>query len=469
MLGEAMYTTIKTLWEVGNNKSEISRATNHDWKTVSKVINNLASGYTKPVRKERLSILDPYKEEVIKLLEEGLSGVRIHEELSAKGFNGKYGAVKKYISKLRRKQDIFLRIHTPVGQEAQVDFGYAGRSLDDEGKRRKTWVFNMRLGYSRYDYYERVYDQKVETFIKCHINAFEYFGGVPEVVKIDNLKAAILKANFYEPVYQNLYKEFSNYYGFKPVPCRIYHPNDKGKVESGIRYVKVNFFQGRKFVNGTDCTRKLKEWLEKANRRIHGTTRKVPYDVFIQEEQKSLSLLPICRYQLPTVGSRLVYHDCHIFVDYNYYSVPFECVGKEVDIALEDNLLRIFYKGEQVALHSRQEGRGKFSTKDWHYPRYKRYCETEYQEEYQVKMAQLGAFAEQIFFLIVKENKNYWAQPVKGILSLSKKYPKEIIDLSCKRALAYGVYHYQTIKRICENGSYNLPVEFDCTAQEVYQ
>jgi len=81
-------------------------------------------------------------------------------------------------------------------------------TIDDNGKRRKTWVFNMRLSHSRYDYYQKVYDQKVETFIACHINAFEFFGGVPEYVKIDNLKAAILKANFYEPVYQLMYKHF---------------------------------------------------------------------------------------------------------------------------------------------------------------------------------------------------------------------------------------------------------------------
>jgi hypothetical protein len=98
---------------------------------------------------------------------------------------GSYSAVKKYIRKLKKREDIFIRIHTPAGHEAQVDFGYVGRTREDSGISRKTWVFNMRLSYSRLDYYEKVYDQKVETFINCHINAFEFFGGVPEVVKID--------------------------------------------------------------------------------------------------------------------------------------------------------------------------------------------------------------------------------------------------------------------------------------------
>jgi transposase len=467
MVGVAMYTTIKTLWELGKSKSEIARVTGHDWKTVNKVIKNIESGHEEPARKEQQSIIGPYKEKIVQMLEEGLSGVRVHEEISARGFSGSYEAVKKYISKLKRSEDIFVRVHTPAGQEAQVDFGYVGKTPDNEGKRRKTWVFNMRLSYSRLDYYEKVYDQRVETFIGCHINAFEYFRGIPEIVKIDNLKAAILEANFYEPVYQRMYRDFAQYYGFRPVPCRIYHPNDKGKVESGIKYVKGNFFAGRKFKDGADCDRQLRQWLEKANRRIHGTTRSVPFEVFEKEEQPRLLSLPCSRYQLATVGTRIVYHDCHIFVDYNYYSVPFEYVGREVEIELGENLLKVYHKGKQIALHPRVSGRGQFSTTKSHYPKYKRYAETEYQEKYQTKMAQIGPFAEQLFFLIVAENDSYWAKPVKGILSLTKKYSPQVVNLACKRALAYGAYHYQTVKKICEKGTYVLPVEFSTIQEEV--
>lgn len=465
MLGAAMYTTIKTLRELGRNKSEIARMTGHDWKTVDKVIKAIERGIEIPEIKERTSTIDPYKEKVLQMLQEGLSGVRIHEELKLLGFLGSYSSVKKYIRKLKKKEDIFVRIHTLPGHEAQVDFGYVGRTKD-EGRSRKTWVFNMRLSHSRLDYYEKVYDQRVETFINCHINAFEYFGGAPEVVKIDNLKAAILEANFYEPVYQRMYRQFAEYYGFKPLPCRIYYPNDKGKVESGIKYVKGNFFKGRTFESGYDCDRKLREWMEHANRRVHGTTKKVPFEVFEAEERNKLLPLPSSRYQLPKGGTRLVYHDCHIFVGHNYYSIPFMYVGKEVEIEMGDTLLRVFYKGKQIALHKRMEGRGQFSTDPSHYPRYKQYSETEYQEKYQMKMAEIGVFAEQLFFLILKEQKAYWAQPVKGILSLTKQYPREVVEMACKRALAYGAYQYQTVKRICNSGSYVLPVDLEMT-QEV--
>jgi transposase len=465
MLGAAMYTTIKTLNELGKSKSEISRITGHDWKTVQKVIREIKQGVMVPSMKERQSTVEPYKETVVRLMEEGLTAVRIHQEIAAEGFLGKYSAVKKYVRKIKGK-DVFVRVHTPAGQEAQVDFGYVGRTKNDAGINRKTWVFNMRLSYSRLDYYEKVYDQKVETFINCHINAFDFFGGVPEVVKIDNLKAAILEANFYGPVYQKMYREFADHYGFKPWPCRIYHPNDKGKTESGIKYVKGNFFKGRKFENGTDCDQKLRRWNEEANKRVHGTTKKIPIEVFAKEERAKLLPLPSTKYQSCQAGTRLVYHDCHIFVENNYYSVPFEYVGKEVDIEIADTLLRIFYKGVQVALHRRLQGKGQFRTDQSHYPKYKQYSETEHQEKYQAKMAEIGVFAEQLFFLILKETKTYWHQPVRGILSLTKTYPKTIVELACKRALSYGAWQYHIIRNICQNGAYALPVEFE-TAREV--
>ncbi|RLF34667.1 MAG: IS21 family transposase [Thermoplasmata archaeon] len=461
MIGIAMYITVKTLMEQGKSISEIARVTGHDWKTIAKVVKAIREGKEYPEKKPHPKRLDSYKEKVIELVEIGLSGVRIHQELEKMGLKISYSAVKDYLANIKKRENIFVRIHTLPGEEAQVDFGYVGLTPDNGGKRRKTWVFNMKLSYSRYDYYEKVYDQRVERFIECHINAFNYFRGVPKTVRIDNLKAAILEANFYQPVYQRLYKEFADYYGFKPIPCRIYRPNDKGKVESGIKYVKGNFFLGKVFKNGNDVDSRLRDWQEKVcNRRVHGTTRRIPQEVFNEEERAKLLPLPLREFKLPSVGRRKVYHDCHIYVDYNYYSVPFEYIGKVVDIEVSKKLVKIYYKGKEIALHGRQKGGGKFSTNEAHYPKYKRLSETEYQQRYQVKMADIGEYAEQLFLLVIEKQPKYWSRTIQGILSLKKIYSCEIINLACRRALAYGVYQYQTIKNICGNGSYNLPVEF---------
>ena len=462
MIGGAMVTIIMTLWERHKNKTKIAELTGHDWKTVAKVIKVVESGGKYPTQKPHPRILDPHKEQILEWMEEGLNGVRIFELLRSMGAKVSYSTVKDYLVHIRKKDEIFVRIETEPGEEAQVDFGYVGLTPLSNRRKRKTWVFNMRLSYSRLDYYEKVYDQRVETFIQCHINAFKYFGGIPKYIKIDNLKAAILEANFYEPVYQQLYKNFADQHGFKPIPCRVRRPNDKGKVESGIKYVKSNFFSGRRFKDEKDLSYRLRNWLEKTcNQRVHGTTRKIPREVFESQEKNKLKPLPLEEFKMANVSSRKVYHDCHIYVEYNYYSVPFEYVGKEVDIELTENLLKVFYQGKEIALHPRQKERGKFCANMSHYPKYKRFTETEYQEKYQAKMKEIGSYGEQLFFLIVQEQPKEWGRTVQGILSLPKDYPKEIVDLACRRAIVFKVFKYQIIKNILKTGSYNLPVEFD--------
>lgn len=461
MLREAMYTTIQTLWRKGHNKSEISRLTGHDWKTVNKVINAIEAGKTVPLKKPHYRILEPYTQEIVNWLEIKLSAVRIHEELSRAGVSVGYSTIKDYIALIKKDTNIFVRIHTEPGEEAQVDFGYVGYTIDNNGKRRKTWVFNMRLSYSRLDFYKKVYDQKVETFILCHIAAFKYFNGIPKRVKIDNLKAAILEANFYEPIFQKLYKDFADYYGFESIPCRVYQPNDKGKVESGIKYVKNNFFKGRTFKNSDDVDNQLKNWLQKANNRIHGTTKKVPYEVFEKQEKILLLKLPLTEFNLAKVGVRKVYHDCHVFINHNYYSVPFAYVGKEVEIEVGNSLVKIYHNQNLITTHTESNSKGEFITNKSHYPKYKCISNTEFQEKYQAKMSNIGEHAEQLFFSILENKNNSWIRPIQGILSLTKKYSPEIINLSCQRALAFNAYEYQIVKNICKNGSYNLPLEFN--------
>lgn len=458
MLGVAMYTTIETLYKRGLNKSEIARATKHDWKTIDKVIRAIKKGKF-PEKVPHPSKLDNYKEQILEYLDSGLSGIRIHEMLQSSGCSLSYSSIKVYIKALKGKEDICIRFHSLPGEEAQVDFGYVGRLPDANGKIRKAWVFNMRLSYSRLDFYKVVYDQKVATFINCHIEAFNYFGGIPAVVKIDNLKAAILEANFYQPVYQSLYKQCADYYGFQIVPCRVRAPQEKGKVESGIKYVKNNFFAGRKFRNIADLQLQLLDWLNNTcNARVHGTTRKVPQELFAEKEQACLKPLPLTAFKQPKVGIRKVYRDCHVYIDYNYYSVPFEYVGKNIDIEVDDNLVRFFFQNKQIALHQRLANKGEFSTDESHYPSYKLPFSTYSRQLLSDKMQCIGANANKLFMVLLEKQPHHWHRTTQGILSLQKRYDKWVIDLACNRALSYGAIKYQQIKSILESGSYHLPI-----------
>lgn len=461
MIGIAMYTTIITLWEQKKNKSEISRITGHDRKTIRNIINNYIKDDKKlPNKKKVISKIADFKEEILKLLEKDLSVVRVHEELTKLGCSTSYPTLVRYTKNLRNKIDICIRFKTEAGEEAQVDFGYAGKQPSPGGVIKKAWFFNMRLSYSRLDYYEVVFDQKVETFIKCHINAFKYFGGVPKIIKIDNLKAAILEANFYEPVHQKHYKEFADYYGFFSSPCRPRRPQEKGKTESAVKYCKGNFFAGRSFDSYPQLSLELNNWLEyKCNARVHGTTKKIPRKLFEQEEKKYLIRLPIDDFEISIVGVRKLQRDCHIIVDNNYYSVPYKYVGETLEIKLNSKLLRIYHDNSLVASHIRPIGKGSFITNRSHFPEYK-LCtpgSLEYQETYRKKMQFIGFSAKDFFEKLLVNRPSDWNRIAKGIISLEKIYSKNTINLACARALEFEIFTFNKIKTICTSGAYNLP------------
>ncbi len=272
-------------------KEQEENITGRDRKTVRRVIERYdQKGEEFPATLKRESKLDQYHTEIISFLESDLSVVRIYEKLKDLGCLIGYSGVKRYVSKIKISSNICVRFHSEPGEKAQVDFGYVGLMPDPQNnKRKKAWIFNMRLSYSRLDYYEVVFDQKVETFIHCHENSFRFFGGIPGVVKIDNLKAGILETHFYESIYQRLYKEFADYYGFHVLPCRVRQPQEKGKVEAGIKYIKNNFFAGRQFETYKDLSHQLRKWIDTyCHERIHGTTKEKPCVLFKYERKRLL-------------------------------------------------------------------------------------------------------------------------------------------------------------------------------------
>jgi transposase len=461
MLKLEEYMTILTLWKKGCSKSEISRKLDLDRKTVRKVIKGYEEeGTRSPAIRVQGRVIDPYRDRIIVYLEQNLSSVRIQEKLLEQGISLKYRTLSRYVAGLKHKKNICVRFQTESGEEAQVDFGYVGMQPAEASKKKKAWVFNMRLSYSRLDYYEVVFDQTVKTFIKCHINAFKYFGGAPKTVKIDNLKAAILEAHFYEPLQQDTYRQFGEHYGFDCIPCRVREPQEKGKVESGIKFVKGNFFAGRKFASYQNMEQGLIYWLRvKCNSRVHGTTKRVPIELFAAEEKERLKALPIADFIFPEIVRRQVHKDCHIIVHNSYYSVPHEYVGKEVDVIQDDKLIKIRHENQQITVHAISDIPGTFVTNTSHYPRYKNFSHDskEYLSLYESKMKSIGTHGGEMFSLILEKEPYRWYQITKGILSLSKQYSDRVVELACQRALAFNITSYRKIKNICESGSYNLP------------
>jgi len=159
---------------------------------------------------QNLSSLESYREQIEQWVKTGVEVAAMRQRLMERGYVGSYAAVWRFVHRLKASSgaDVTVRVETKPGEEAQADFGYAGMMLDPEsGRLRKSWVFVMTLSWSRHQYAEFVWDQKIATFLRCHRNAFEFFGGVPSRVRIDNLKTAILKAVFDEPQVQQSYRE----------------------------------------------------------------------------------------------------------------------------------------------------------------------------------------------------------------------------------------------------------------------
>lgn len=470
MLEVAMRTTVKTLYEKGHNKTQIAKMLGIDRKTVRKILSDRgAPDDDREGKSGWPSRLDKHREFIQIQMAKGMSIVRIHEDLKRDyGVGCGYTTLRDYIAKIRKTSPhAYMILDSLPGEESQVDFGYIG-TLKVKGVPKKAWVFAMSLSYSRYMYAQITLDQSVPTFIHCHINAFRYFGGVPETVKIDNLKAAIAEADFYEPTVQRSYAAFADHYGFLPDPCRVRTPTDKGKIEANIKYIKENCFRGREFASLEEAQSFLEEWLGKtANRRTHGTTRKVPAEVFGTIEKEHLKPLPAEEFTISRSAPLNVRTDCHVVYEGNRYSVPYAYIGLNVKGIEINHMLRIYYEGKEIALHPLIEGRkGGHSTDKNHYPTNKTITHEELLSRYQDEMGKIGpgalAFLERFKETDMFRCHHY--RSLSGILALRKRYGEEAVDRSCRRAVRFGSISYQAVKKICSKGLYLLPLEEDTAA-----
>ena len=239
----------------------------------------------------RKSQCQPYAEEIEAKLKEGLSAQRIYQDLVVEhDFTGSYDSVKRFVRRLGSAMPLpFRRMECEPAQEAQVDFGTGASVITSEGRRKKSHVFRIVLSNSRKGYSEAVFHQTTDSFIRCLENAFWYFGGVPRTVVIDNLKAAVSKADWYDPELNPKLQSFCRHYGTLILPTKPYTSRHKGKVESGIGYVKNNALKGWKLSSLTEQNHHLLFWENHiADTRIHGTTRKQVAMVCEHSEEKAL-------------------------------------------------------------------------------------------------------------------------------------------------------------------------------------
>lgn len=307
--------------------------------------------YTLSERKP--SKLDAYKSQIDLWLEEApYSAVRILEKLQELGFDGKYSIVKEYVRS--RKMDLdekaTVRFETMPGQQGQMDWGFfEDHTVLEDGQMKKLYCFLLILGYSRMRYIEFVTDMSTNTLIRCHQNAFRYFGGYPEEILYDNMKQVVVKRLLKQEdsTLNRQFEDFAGFYGFKPILCRPYRGQTKGKVERTVQYVRDNFMVGIKYRSLNDLNGQALAWCNKVNAKVHATTNEIPFERLNREK-----LNPLKReYIIDKINLRRVQKDCLISYAGNQYSVPSEYAGKDVAVVALDNMLAAYYGGKQIALH----------------------------------------------------------------------------------------------------------------------
>ena len=293
---------------------------------------------------ERKSQLDPYLNNIRAWIEEDYyyTATWIYDRLSNMGFAGSYEIVKRKVRQLKEVQQkiAFMRFETEPGYQAQVDFGEF-QIEDPSGIISKINLFLMILGYSRKIYAEFIECCDLPTFLDCHINAFNYFGGVPEQVLYDRMKNVFIGKVAGRAKFNDTLMGFALHYGFKPEVAPAYAAWVKGKVERPYSFVREGFWRGYGFVCLESANKDLGEWLRVKDERVHGTTHEVVSERF-EREKPHLGSLPVRDFDTSYRIYRKVYKDCTVRFEGNSFVVPHTLVGKQVILRVKERTMRIF-------------------------------------------------------------------------------------------------------------------------------
>ena len=391
-----------------------------------------------------------YREAITEKLDTGLSLQRVWQDLIEEyGYGASYESVKRFVRTIAPTRRAIGVFHCAPGDEAQVDFFRGAPTLDAAtGEWRRPWVFRMTLGHSRHGYEDAVWDQKLETFLRLHERAFHDFGGVPKVIRHDNLKAAVVRACFYDPDSHEVYLAFAQHWGFTPLPTQPRRPQENGKQERSGGYVKDNALKGRRFDSLDAQNAHLRQWNRTIARlRIHGTTRRQVWTHFLEVEQRALQPLAATAFPIFSAGERTVHADGHVEVDGSFYPVPLALLGHQVRVHWDAHLVRVFHADTLVAVHSKvaegffapRPGDGEASTRQ--------------QAFVDRLLGQCGRVGPAL---------RHWADAamaargvrairlIQGVLGLTRRYPRERVLAAVAQAHTHQHFRYQTIRQLVE-------------------
>jgi len=404
-----------------------------------------------------VSSLEPWRGQIAQWHAQGIQGTTIHAALARNhGYTGSYSSVHRFVSQLLAEPvpDVPLRLDFKPGEAAQVDFG-AGPAITHAltGETFKTWFFVMTPCWARHQYVEMVRDQSSATWLACHRHAFEWFGGVPGRLIIDNPKCAITRACIHDPEVQRAYAECAEGYGFRIDPCPPRDPQKKGIVESGVKYVKRSFLPLREFRSLADANRQLAEWvMGEAGNRCHGTTREKPLTRFLETERPLLRPLPDVAPVLAAWAKVKVHRDAHVQHDKCLYSVPFRLMGQSLWLKATDGLVSLYREHELVASHPRQTRPGSRSTVPDHLPPEALAWNLQDTQWCLREARRIGPHCHDLIQTLFADEVLVNLRAAQGVLRMEKPYGALRLEAACARAISFGSVRYRTVKSILAKG-----------------
>jgi transposase len=484
------------MWEVldvlrrvhrGEGRRRVARATGHTRKTVGRYVAIAAGlgwvpGVHEPDEQLAAEILAKLRpgprhvvadsEQALLLLKDqlktwlaphdgykrGLRLTKVHSLLAKRGvavsYSGLYRFACKHLDFGRQASTVRMADVAP-GELAEVDFGRLGLIHDPEsGHRRVLYALIVTLVFSRHQYVHVTHSQKLDDLIAGLDEAWSFFGGVPARVVIDNLKAAVIKANRYEPVFQRTFNEYGEHRGFVIDAAIARHPTGKPHVERQVPYVRDNFFRGEDWLDRAHVQREAVVWCTKtAGTRIHGTTRKQPLVEFETLEKPALKPLSEVPFDTPLWGEPRVHPDQHVRFALALYSVPHQhnrepTKGKQVTVRGDRRLVRIYLRGELIKTHPRKPPGGRSTDHNDYPPEKTPY--TMRDANFIIRTAQergtaVGELAERLL-----SGDFPWAKlrQAQKLLRLADKYGAERVDAACRRALGFDLINVHRVEKI---------------------
>jgi len=381
---------------------------------------------------------------------------RIQELLAGRGCVVPYTSLRRFVAKqgLGATPKSTVRLpETKPGQYAEFDFGRLGYIVDSTTNRRiLVWALVVVLSFSRHMFVWPLIHQTLTDIIEGLDAAWRFFSGVPRYLILDNCPAAIAGPDPFTPKLTRGFLEYAQFRGFIPDPTRVRHPKDKPHVERGIPYVRERFFKGATFLDLAHLRSQAPRWcLEIAGTRIHGTTRRLPLQVFRDEEQASLLPFDPKPYDVPSWARLQVHLDHHVAYQYALYSVPFDlCPPRSsVEVCADSQLVRIYHRGNLVKTHPRQ-ARGGRSTDPTDYPPERSRYATREPARLRKLAAELGPNVGEFASRLLDDDLGPWARfrQTEKLLRLAQRYTPSRLDLACGWALSFDLLDVRRLERI---------------------